>query len=138
MLKYQVPEEKVMWRDRKRHLGLPLSFTRYVLTPTRLTQKVGFFSSREEETLLYRVLDTNLTRSLWQKLFGVGTVRVFAADRSESVLLLKNIKQSEQVRRLLVDLVEKERDAKRITARELYGSGASYDADGDGIPDHLQ
>ena len=38
-------------------------------------------------------------------------------------------------------VVELERDAKRISAREVYGSGfgdSGVDLDGDGIPDHLQ
>lgn len=140
-MKYEVPEEKIMWKDRKRHLGLPLSFTRYQLTATRLTTSVGLFTTHIEETLLYRVLDTNLKRNLWQKLFGVGTVTIFAGDRSGSTLVLKNVKNSEKVRRLLGELVELERDAKRISAREVYGSGfgdSGVDLDGDGIPDHLQ
>lgn len=140
-MKYEVPEEKIMWKDRKRHLGLPLSFTRYHLTPTRLTQSVGLFTTHVEETLLYRVLDTNLKRSLWQKLFGVGTVTVFAGDRSAQQVVLKNVKESEKVRRLIGELVEQERESKRITAREMYGAGfGEYgnDLDGDGIPDNLQ
>ena len=140
-MKYEVPEEKVMWKDRKRFLGMPLSFTRYQLTPTRLTVSVGFFSTRIEETLLYRILDSNLQRNFWQKLFGVGTVMVFAGDRSAQTIVLKNVRESEKVRRLLGELVEKEREAKRITAREMYGSGFGQldgDVDGDGIPDNLQ
>ena len=81
-MKYEVPDEKVMWKDRKRFLGMPLSFTRYQLTPTRLTVSVGLFSTHIEETLLYRILDSNLQRNFWQKIFGVGTVMVFAGDRS--------------------------------------------------------
>ena len=140
-MKYEVPEEKVMWKDRKRFLGMPLSFTRYQLTPTRLTVSVGLFSTHIEETLLYRILDSNLQRNFWQKLFGVGTVMVFAGDRSAQTIVLKNVRESEKVRRLLGELVEKEREAKRITAREMYGSGFGQldgDVDGDGIPDNLQ
>ena len=34
--------EKLLWSDRKRYLGLPLSFTKYSLTNERLVRKVGF------------------------------------------------------------------------------------------------
>ena len=34
------------WKDRKRYLGLPLSFTRYALSHDRLFLSVGFFSVR--------------------------------------------------------------------------------------------
>ena len=62
-----------LWKDRKRHLGLPLSFTRYALSEDRLFLSVGFFSIKDEEILLYRIRDISTSRSLWQRIFGVGT-----------------------------------------------------------------
>lgn len=56
----------------------------------------------------------------------------------------KNIRGSEIVRQFSGKVVDAERDRKRVTAREIYGSGfgesVDYDADldGDGIPDYLQ
>jgi hypothetical protein len=35
-----------LWKDRKRFLGMPLSFTRYRLSEDRLFLSVGFFSIR--------------------------------------------------------------------------------------------
>ena len=54
-----------LWNDRRRRMGLPLSFTRYALTEDRLFLDTGFFNLRSEEILLYRVRDINLRRSLW-------------------------------------------------------------------------
>ena len=143
--KLEIEEEQILWKDRKRHLGLPLSFTRYKITPTRFIIRTGFFSTQTEEVLLYRVLDMNLKRNLWQKLFGVGTLEIHTMDQTARIAAFKNIKSSEKVRQLLGKIVEAERDRKRITAREIYGSGFSgdvidyeLDADGDGIPDYLQ
>lgn len=66
-------------------------------------------------------------------------------DQTARIAAFKNIKSSEKVRQFLGKIVEAERDRKRITAREIYGSGFSgdvidyeLDADGDGIPDYLQ
>ena len=64
-----------LWNDRRRRMGLPLSFTRYALTEDRLFLDTGFFNLRSEEILLYRVRDINLRRSLWQRIFGVGKRR---------------------------------------------------------------
>ncbi|NLC88440.1 MAG: PH domain-containing protein [Clostridiaceae bacterium] len=143
--KLEIEEEQILWKDRKRHLGLPLSFTRYEITPTRFIIRTGFFSTQTEEVLLYRVLDMNLKRNLWQKLFGVGTLEIHTMDQTARIAVFKNIKSSEKVRQFLGKIVEAERDRKRITAREIYGSGFSgdvidyeLDADGDGIPDYLQ
>lgn len=131
--------ETVLWKDRKRFLGLPLSFTRYSITATRLQVKKGFFNSRSDDVLLYRILDTEVSASFGQKLCGVGTVKVYAADKSTPSLELKNIKQAELVADYLSDLVEEVKDAKRITGREMFGAGTIYpvpgDIDGDGIPD---
>ena len=143
--KLEIEEEQILWKDRKRHLGLPLSFTRYEITPTRFIIRTGFFSTQTEEVLLYSVLDMNLKRNLWQKLFVVGTLEIHTMDQTARIAAFKNIKSSEKVRQFLGKIVEAERDRKRITAREIYGSGFSgdvidyeLDADGDGIPDYLQ
>lgn len=44
-----------LWKDRKRHLGLPLSFTRYSLSEIRLFCEKGFLNLKCDEVLLYRV-----------------------------------------------------------------------------------
>ena len=46
-----------LWQDRKRHLGLPISFTRYALSEDRLFLSEGFLNIRDDEVLLYRVRD---------------------------------------------------------------------------------
>ena len=42
-----------LWKDRKRFLGLPLSFTRYRLSEDRLFCETGFFKIKSDEVLLY-------------------------------------------------------------------------------------
>ena len=66
----------IIWKDRKRYLGMPMSFTRYALSDDRLFLSVGFLSIKDEEVLLYRIRDINTSRTLWQRMFGVGTVTV--------------------------------------------------------------
>ena len=63
--------QKVIWSDRKRHLGLPISFTKYVVDNDRLYMSKGFFTTVVDEILLYRILDIKMSRNLVQKLFGV-------------------------------------------------------------------
>ncbi|MDO4564465.1 MAG: PH domain-containing protein [Clostridia bacterium] len=132
-------ENEILWKDRKRILGLPLSFTKYALDKDRLYIKVGFFSSETNELLLYRVLDIKSYRTFWQKICRVGSVSLYSADKSHSILELKNIKNSEKVRKFLSVLIEQRRSEKGITGREMYGTGdmdgGLPDADGDGIPD---
>lgn len=109
-----------IWTDRKRTVfGLPLSFTVYKLTEEKLFVETGFLSKREEEVRLYRIMDLTLIRPLGQRIFGVGTIHCCTADRSTPDFDILKIKNPAYVKNLLSDLVEKQRDEKRITAREF-------------------
>ena len=109
-----------VWRDRKRTLfGLPLSFTVYTLTEEKLLIETGFLSKREEEVRLYRIMDLTLQLPLGQRMFGVGTIHCCTADKSTPEFDILRVKDPRGVKELLSDLVEKQRDAKRISAREF-------------------
>ncbi len=112
---------KVLWKDRKRILGMPISFTRYIVDEERLTLNVGLINTRVNDVLLYRILDIKLAQSLWQKLFGVGTITLYTADKSQDEIVIVNIKQPEKVRLYLAQLVEEERESRRLVGRELFG-----------------
>ena len=131
--------QELIWKDRKRYLGMPLSFTRYGLSEDRLFLSVGFLSIKDEEVLLYRIRDISVTRKLGQRLFGVGTITVNSSDKSNPVLEIRNIKDPTAVKELLHTQVEEMKDRRRVRYSEI----ASYnddmddelDADGDGQPD---
>lgn len=108
-----------IWKDRKRHLGLPLSFTRYALSEDRLFLSVGFFSIKDEEILLYRIRDISTSRSLWQRIFGVGSITVVSSDKTAPTLLLKNVKNPMDVKELLHQQVEKVKIQRRIRLGEI-------------------
>lgn len=108
-----------IWKDRKRHLGLPLSFTRYALSEDRLFLSVGFFSIKDEEILLYRIRDISTSRSLWQRMFGVGSITVVSSDKTAPTLLLKNVKNPLDVKEMLHQQVEKVKIQRRIRLGEI-------------------
>ena len=122
-----------LWKDRKRYFGLPLSFTRYALSEDRLFTSVGFLNIKDDEILLYRVRDIDTSRSLWQRLFGVGTVVVASSDKTMPNLVLKNIKDPVFVKELIHKQVEETKIKRRVRFGEIM-----TDADGDGIDDALE
>lgn len=134
-----VKEEPILWHDRRRYLGLPISFTRYSFDNDKFYVKKGLFNTTSDEILLYRVLDIRLTRSLWQKIFGVGTICLKTADQTVPHLDVKSVKDSERVRTALSNIIERERNEKRVLGREMFGAAShhDYDLDGDGMPDHI-
>ena len=109
------------WKDRKRFLGMPLSFTRYRLSEDRLFCETGFLNVKSDEVLLYRVRDLRLTMSLGQRIFGVGTVCVVSSDKSIPHLDLKNVKAPRTVKELIHQNVEAAKDKRRMRATELLG-----------------
>ena len=121
-----------LWKDRKRYFGLPLSFTRYALSEDRLFTSVGFLNIKDDEILLYRVRDIDTSRTLWQRLFGVGTVVVASSDKSMPNLVLKNIKDPVFVKELIHKQVEDVKIKRRVRFGEIM-----TDADGDGIDDEM-
>ncbi len=120
-------EIELLWKDRKRYLGMPLSFTRYSLSKDRLFLSVGCFSIKDDEILLYRVKDISVTRSFWQRIFGVGTITIASADKTTPSLVLKNVKKPIHVKELLHAQVEE----MKIQRRMRFGEMMSTDFDGD-------
>ena len=110
-----------LWKDRRRVLGMPLSFTRYRLSEDRLFCEKGFLNLKSDEVLLYRVQDLELTMSLGQRIFGVGTVCVHSSDKSIPHLDLKNVKNPRQVKELIHKNVEEAKNRRRMRATELLG-----------------
>lgn len=111
-----------LWKARKRNaIGLPWTFTTYALSEDRLFITSGLLKTVEDEVRLYRILDLTLSRTLSQKIFGMGTIRVSSADKTMGEFELKNIKNPDEVKEQLSNLVEENREKKRVTNREFMG-----------------
>lgn len=116
----QQQEENILWQDRKRiAFGLPWSFTQYTLTREKLLIRTGILNTQEEEVRLYRILDVTLRRSLWERLFGLGTIHCCSADKSSPEFDITWIPDCSRVKDLLSDAVEAQRMEKRVSSREF-------------------
>lgn len=140
-------KEEPIWKDRKHHLWFPFSFTKYSVKNDRLYEESGFLSTKYDETLLYRIIDLRLERSLAQKIFGTGTIKLFTKADSQPEIHLINIKHPMEVKDLLSEEIEKARNGKNLVGKEFYGNSAvshpyfpnddfTPDEDFDGHPMH--
>ena len=119
-----------IWKDRKRIIfGLPWTFTRYYLTKDKLIIDTGFLNRVEEEIRLYRIMDITLKRPLGQRLWGLGTIHLCSGDKTTPEINIKRIKKSSDFKNMLSDMVEAQRDEKRIAAREYIGGIDGFDDD---------
>lgn len=128
---------ELVWKDRKRTiLGLPLSFTVYSLDGERLFIKTGVLSVNEDEVRLYRIKDISLRRSLGQRLLGLGTIHCCSSDATLKEFDIRNIKKPREVRELLSQMIEAERQKKRVRSLESLDNRDDGDGDDDFDDDH--
>lgn len=125
-------------RERKRWLffGIPWTFTKYILTEKKIIIQTGFFNSTENEILMYRVTDMTLKRSLLQKMFGLGTLTVYAHDKTTPTLEVKNIKRVREFKDILSDAVEKDRLRMKMRQSEIVDDMHGMHEDFDDFDDN--
>lgn len=120
-------------RKRWAFFGLPFTFTTYTLSPKKLTVQQGLVTTSEDDILLYRVMDVSQTRTLIQKMFRLGTLKVVSSDKSMPNLEIKNIRNFKAFKELLGESVEKERLRMRFRTGEMIDAG--IDSFGEDYPE---
>ena len=66
-------------------------------------------------------MDVTLKRSLWQRLFNVGTIHCCSVDKTTPEFDIKDVKNPSNIKELLSKNIEIQRDQKRIAGREFLG-----------------
>ena len=115
---------EIIWQDKKRYFGLPISFTRYYIVRKpgewmKLFSDEGFFSSQVEEVNIYRCFDVQMKMSFSERLFKTGTVIVKAKDDSSPVTRIKSVKEPYKLRALISSLIEEQRKEVGVGVREF-------------------
>ncbi len=111
------PDFKIVWEDQPSGLWdrfldlLHLNFTWYKISHDELLITKGFFSRRTDTIELYLLKDPDLTEGLIQRMLKVGTITVKVdshsnSQRAGSTIAIKNIKNPQEVRKLLRDYIE--------------------------------
>ena len=129
--------EDLLWSGKKCICGLPISFTRYILTSTVLYTRVGFLSVKEDEIELYKIVDKVMEFPLGQRIVGCGTINLTSKDSDTPQKLLKAIKKPREVKRVLDEAVKVQRDKYLIRGRDMVGAASDiHDHDDDNDNDN--
>ena len=124
----------MLWKERKRiWCGLPWTFTVYSFDEERIFVDTGFFNKKQDEIRMYRVLDITVTRKFGQRIFGMGSIQLKTSDKTMGDFEIKNIKKVMDVKMQLSDLIEANREKKRITGREFMTSSSDFELPDDGL-----
>ncbi len=112
--------DNLKWKERKRNfIGLPWSLTKYGLSNDRLFVETGLFNIREYEVRLYRITNVHLKRSLFQRMFGLGTIHIDSSDKDLACFDIANIRNSQNVKEMISASVEEERKRNRISSMDF-------------------
>ncbi|MCP5545632.1 MAG: PH domain-containing protein [Akkermansiaceae bacterium] len=101
----------------------------FEITGERIRITQGVINQHVDEIELYRVKDTQLFRTWWMRLTGLGSIFLDTSDRSTPKLTIPAISNSMEVRETLRKQVELQRDKKRVREMDFD------DADADGLGD---
>lgn len=118
-----IPIPWAVWR------WLVVRNTVFTLTDQRLSVRRGVFTRVTEDLELYRVRDTRLEQTFFERMFGLGEVILFTTDASTPEVHLPWLKDAEKLREAVRRLSEARRDAKRVRTFES-GAGGPPDAGG--------
>ena len=115
---------EILWKDRKRIMGMPISFTRYYVVKKegewiKFFRDKGLFNTVIDEVNLYRCHDVSLTVSLADKIFKTGTLEISSNNKTAQNFLVKNVANPYEVRDLISKLIELERKKRNVGITEF-------------------
>ena len=121
---------KLKWYARKRlWCRLPWTFTKYGMSEDRIFVETGILNLHQKDVRLYRILNISLTRSLTQRIFGMGTIHLDSNDKDLECFDLKNILDSEHIKEMISDAVEMERKRNKVSTREFMSGDGELEDD---------
>lgn len=91
--------------------------TEYRLTNQRLVFKYGVFNRMTSEIELYRVKDVLLTEPWYERIIGLGDIKLQSSQRSIPDFNIPAVKHAEKLREIIRDTVEQRHTEKGV--REL-------------------
>ena len=121
---------KLKWYARKRlWCRLPWTFTKYGMSEDRIFVETGILNLHQKDVRLYRILNISLTRSLTQRIFGMGTIHLDSNDKDLECFELKNVLDSEHIKEMISDAVEAERKRNKVSTREFRSGDGELEDD---------
>ena len=110
-------------------LGLPFTFTKYMIKEDMITVDTGVFTKVENDCYMYKVQDVEHTASIWERMVGLGTIVCYTGDTTHPKLLIEHIRNSKQVKEFILKESEEARLKRRTVNMLDIGSGEIGDID---------
>ena len=101
--------------ERKRwlFLGLPFTFTKYIIKENVLTMDSGLLKKVENDCYMYKIQDVELVTTLLERMVGIGTVVCYTGDTTHPKLILSHIKNARVIKDFILEASEQARMRRR-------------------------
>ncbi len=110
-------------------LGLPFTFTKYIIKEDMITVDTGVFTKVENDCYMYKVQDVEHTASIWERMVGLGTIVCYTGDTTHPKLLIEHIRNSKAIKEFILKESEEARLKRRTVNMLDIGSGEAGDID---------
>ena len=111
-------------------LGLPFTFTKYVIKEDMITVDTGVFTKVENDCYMYKVQDVTLKTSLWERIFGLGTIICYTGDTTNPQLVMAHIKNARAIKDFILEQSEIARRKRRtMNTLDIGADGSDFDID---------
>jgi hypothetical protein len=107
-------KEDTLWEGRP-FLSISLHYT---ITDERIRVTEGFLGKARENVELVRIQDVDFSQTFSERILNLGDINVRSHDSSNPIIVLKNIKDPEQVYEILRRAVLSARKKHNFTYRE--------------------
>ena len=118
---------EIVEKKRWLFLGLPFTFTKYVIKEDMITVDTGVFTKVENDCYMYKVQDVEHTASIWERMAGLGTIVCYTGDTTHPKLLIEHIRNSKAIKEFILKESEEARLKRRTVNMLDIGTGEDED-----------
>lgn len=122
-------DKKFVERKRILFLGLPWTFTKYIINEEFLTVDTGLFRTTEEDCYMYRIQDVKQTTTLMERMVGVSTLTCYTGDVTTPEIVLKHIRHGKDIKTFILHASEASRIKRRTLSTIDIGAHELNDVD---------
>ena len=123
-------DKKFVERKRILFLGLPWTFTKYIINEEFLTVDTGLFRTTEEDCYMYRIQDVKQTTTLMERMVGVSTLTCYTGDVTTPEIVLKHIRHGKDIKTFILHASEASRIKRRTLSTIDIGAHGMDDVEG--------